>query len=138
MRILVTGPRQWTSLEALQQGLDQAAGAAWLLYADTVTLVHGGAEGFDQMAAAEGEARGWLVSRREALWRLGGRLDIYAGHKRNQQMVEDGPYDACVAGLMPCIKANCPVPRPHPTHGTMDCAGRALLAGIPLVPVRPW
>ena len=138
MRILVTGPRQWTDLESLQAGLDQAAGPAWPLYAEAITLVHGNAGGFDRMAGAEASARGWAVEKHEARWySSSGRIDLQAGHKRNQHMVSQGPYDACLAGIMPCVKPSCFTPQPHSSHGTMDCVSRVLLAGIPLIPVRP-
>jgi len=137
MRILVTGPRQWTDLHALQAGLDDIMTRVIISeYSGGITLVHGGAQGFDLMAAGEASERGWRVEKHEAEWgALGRPRDLLAGHRRNQEMVDAGA-DACLAGIMLCIKPRCTVPQPHPTHGTMDCVGRVLLAGIRLFPVR--
>jgi hypothetical protein len=40
--------------------------------------------------------------------------------------------DLCVAFANPCKKQARSCPKsPHPSHGTMDCASKALWAGIP-------
>lgn len=135
----MTGPRHWTDLGALRDGLSRAAGPAWPLYAETITLVHGTAPGWDEMCAGEAETRGWQAEPHEAAWFPGGPgtvMDRAAGHKRNALMVALGA-DVCAAGIMPCARPGCGTPRPHMSHGTADCLCRAVLAGIPLVPVRP-
>ena len=120
----------------MQQGLTDAAGKAWPLYAETITLIHGAADGFDLMCAGEAEQRGWQLEPHAADWFPNGKFDMYAGHRRNQVMVDAGA-DECVAGILPCTQRNCTRPMPHPTHGTMDCVGRAMLAGIHVIPVYP-
>lgn len=141
MRILVTGARNWEDLDTARSGLLQAARltGATLLDLSEIILVHGGAGGFDLVCAGIAEELGWETEEHKAAWHpLGerGRPDNLAGHKRNQLMVDLGA-DMLVAGIMPCQKGRyCPVPKPHPSHGTMDCVGRALLAGIGLLPLR--
>ena len=134
MRILVTGPRQWTDEKTLKEHL-LAAFLAHSLHAGDgpVTLIHGGARGFDLLAATIAEELDWETGEYKVDW----NEDRYlAGHLRNARMVASGA-DVCVAGIMACVKPGCGLPRPHLTHGTMDCIGRVLLAGIPLIPVHP-
>ena len=133
MRILVTGPRQWTDEKTLHDALFSVFLAHAPFAAAEVTLVHGGADGFDLISAAKAEELGWQPEEHKADW----ASDRYqAGFTRNAVMVAAGA-DVCVAGIMDCIKPGCKVPLPHPTHGTADCISRVLLAGIPLVPVHP-
>ena len=133
MRILVTGPRQWTDEKTLHDALFSVFIAHAPFTDAEVILVHGGADGFDLISAAKATGLGWQTEEHKADW----ASDRYlAGFMRNAEMVAAGA-DACVAGIMDCIKPGCKVPKPHPTHGTADCISRVLLAAIPLVPVYP-
>ena len=59
MRILVTGPRQWTDEKTLHDALFSVFIAHAPFAAAEVTLVHGGADGFDLISAAKAAELGW-------------------------------------------------------------------------------
>lgn len=140
-RLLVTGSRDWTNREIVNEALRKHAAAAY--YQDRpLVVVHGAAPGADTLAAewvAGAQGAGWPVDHEPH--RVTGREwseSRQAGHFRNQRMVDAGA-DACVAFLMPCIKPGCKKFRgaPHDSHGASDCAARALGAGIPTTPYGP-
>jgi len=131
-RILVTGSRRWDRPDRIEQVLktvrEQEA------FADA-TLVHGGARGVDQMAAAAWIALGGVAVPVRARWsqcrrdcppnhlKQGGNGRWYcptAGHRRNHRMV-DGGADLCLA----FSRDN--------SAGTNDCVRRAQAAGIPVL-----
>jgi hypothetical protein len=122
MRILVTGPRDWTNGKAL------AARLLVVAYDDDVTLIEGEAEGFDTMSRTLAEVFGWKVEPYRPDYVIYGKA---APHIRNGTMVATGA-DVCVAGYLPCIKPDCKRPQPHGTHGTADCVSKARKAGIPV------
>lgn len=123
MRILVTGPRDWT------HGKFLAARLISIAYEDDVTLIEGGAGGFDRMARLAAELFGWTVETYLPDYVTYGRYA--APFVRNQTMVDTGA-NVCVTGYLPCVMPNCKRPQPHGTHGTADCVGKARKAGIPI------
>lgn len=125
MRILVTGSRDWPSLDRVSAALSEAARG---IPAAGVTVVQGAAPGADTLAAQAALRLGMRVEAYPAHWKLLGKQ---AGHIRNQVMVDSGA-DLCLAFVMPCRKTNCPNYWPHDSHGTADCMARARAAGIPV------
>lgn len=122
-RILVTGSREWSDEIAVINALNLAAFMlqAAQLREPEITLVHGGAQGLDAIAARIARSRGWIVEEHRADWRVHGKA---AGPVRNAEMVKLGA-DLCVAF---------PVPLPSGKNGisgTTDCYRRAIAAGIP-------
>jgi len=139
MRVLVCGSRTWTDIDAVFGSLDLLADKAHELN-EPMVVVHGAAkDGADAMAdrwVRERRMLGWPVvaERHPAKWWEYGQG---AGKIRNSEMVQLGA-DACVAFLGPCVKDRCKEPKPHPSHGTVDCAAKAAEAGIPVTPVERW
>lgn len=82
----------------------------------TVTVIHGGARGADQLAGDLARRAGFTVEPHPADWVARGRA---AGPIRNQAMVDAGA-DICLAFPI------------GPSPGTRDCARRAAAAGIPV------
>lgn len=118
-RILVTGSRQWTNVEALEAALT----AAWHDVSQldgTMLVVHGHARGADRLADAWARRNGVEVERHPADWNLGRG----AGPIRNQAMVDAGAH------LVLAFSAGA-------ATGTRDCMRRARAAGIPVVEVTP-
>jgi len=102
---------------------------------DSVTLVHGGAYGFDRLAERAAIELGWVLEPHYADWdhcgsdcspghqRTNSRGKKYcplAGPRRNREMVASGA-DVCVS--MPLGKSS----------GTRDCMKQALDAGIRVI-----
>jgi len=137
LRILVTGSRDWpdTGLGALP--IHRAIHAAalklapdpalwdvdgWMPQWPMITLVHGGARGFDAIAARCGKHLGMVVDpHRPDYDRHGDRAPLV----RNQEMVDLGA-GVCVAG-----------PIGDRWSGTRHCMKAAAKAGIPIVEVSP-
>ena len=84
---------------------------------EDVTLVHGGAQGADQIAAKAAYAFGWKVEEWIPNW---AELGKRAGFIRNQHMVDLGA-DLCIA----FSRDN--------SRGTAHCAKAAEAAGIPTI-----
>lgn len=127
MRILVTGSREWTDASTVLSELRNVAEGH-----DDITLVHGGAQGLDQIAGRWGENLGWTVEEHLANWdSCGPRCDashkrrrytgeLYcprSGFVRNAEMVKLGA-DICLAFYK------------GPSKGTDMCATLAEKAGI--------
>lgn len=129
MRVLVTGPREWREWNTVKRACYEMS--AVCAGRETVTLIEGEAQGADTMFRIFAERLGWTIEPYRADWYPGGTLDLRAGHKRNQKMVDSGA-DVCLALIMPCQKKTCRKPKPHGTHGTADCIARAERAGIPV------
>lgn len=114
-RILITGSRTWTAVTLLRTTL-----AAWrTVYPDAV-LVHGGARGADQIAAAIWSGWGLPTEAHPADWPRYGRR---AGFVRNEHLVEAGA-DVCLAFI-----------RDH-SRGATHTADLAQAAGIRTVRIR--
>lgn len=141
-RVLVTGPRDYTSPLTVESCLWFAFGEATALRRRMV-VVHGQCPtGVDKTAdtwITEQAELGYLVDveRHPA---QGHRTQDFgpwpgAGPERNRFMVSLGA-DVCYAFLKECSKLSCKRPRPHDTHGTSHCAGTARAAGINVREIR--
>lgn len=124
-RILVTGSRECRNKRLAGLGLCRAIERIYQpaelhptrLEWNAMTLVHGGARGFDTTIAGIAEAWGMTIEKHDAEWHIHGRR---AGHVRNARMVMAGA-DICVA-------------RPiGASRGTRDCMRLAAAAGIPIL-----
>lgn len=98
MRILVCGGRDFSATNAfnwlqsnLKDEVSHATGCAiWSLSA----IIHGGARGADEGAAAFGASENVKVLRFDADWKRFGRS---AGHIRNMKMLREGKPDVVLA-----------------------------------------
>lgn len=116
MRILITGSREWTDWNALNNVLSE-----YLNESDLV-IVHGDCPtGADWMAKRWCKFKGVLEEPHPANWKQFGKQ---AGPIRNQEMV-DLDADKCVAFPLP------------QSRGTFDCMNKARRAGIPVRVVEP-
>lgn len=113
MRILVTGSRDWDDKLTIYRALQEAR--TWIPN-DEIVLVHGGATGADQIAAAYATAMDWGVQQYRPQWIVYGKR---AGILRNMEMVDSRP-DICLA----FIKDSSP--------GATQCANYAEACGIPV------
>jgi hypothetical protein len=113
-RVLVTGSRDWDDADAIREALEAIEGN--VEPGDTLTLIHGTAQGADSLAAAAARRLGWTIEPHPADWR---RLGRRAGFVRNAEMVASGA-DVCLA----FIKNN--------SRGATMCAELARQAGIPV------
>lgn len=115
--IMVTGSRIWTDKRRVWRVLDEVVEQARSADPDVrITLLHGGAAGADEMAAAWAENRGHTSHAMHARWKTEGKA---AGVIRNQRMVATGP------NVVVAFRAN------H-SRGTTDAIERAHAAGITL------
>jgi hypothetical protein len=128
VRVLVTGSRSLADREKVAAGLTEATATA-SMYKGGIVIIVGGAVGADTLCRLEAWSRGWHVATVKALW---GSYGNSAGHIRNDAMVTALEPHACAAFIGECIKEECPVPRPHDSHGVSDCIRKARNAGIPL------
>lgn len=110
MRILVTGSRDWTNWNALNEALLDAAGQS-----HDIVVIHGTARGADTMADRWAIRQGVQVERYPADWE---RLGKRAGYYRNAEMVARGA-DICLAFIR------------KGSRGATMCADLAEKAGIP-------
>lgn len=137
-RILVTGSRGWLHFALVANALLDAWHDALQDGADGIVVVHGGAPGADTIAAhwaADHARHGVTQERHRADWtgpcpdtcppghrkqrRDGTDYCPFAGHRRNQHMVDLGADLALAFHL-------------NNSTGTADCIRRASAAGIPL------
>jgi hypothetical protein len=135
MRILVTGSRDWTDGETVENALEDLYFASPA--GELVTIVHGACPTGADMIAAEWvekvRAAGWFVEQERHPAKAFGRWPA-CGPLRNRHMVGLGA-DVCLAFLGPCTSRRCQRVDPHPSHGTSGCVQLAREAGIP---VRPF
>ncbi len=127
-RILITGSRQWSNLEALAEALRNT----YVRFKTTgpVTLVHGGAAGADQMAH-----RLWVEKVSPTSVEVHPAKDFPHPLQRNAHMVDLGA-DICLGFVTPCRKKKC-LDRPfHYSHGTTYTLELARKAGIDTVEVH--
>jgi hypothetical protein len=126
MRILVTGSRDWADEQAVRNALLAATAG---MPGESVTVVHGdcptGADAFADKAARD---YGMVPEPHPALWKEFGRR---AGPKRNAEMAELGA-DLCLAFVGNCSSETCRDPKPHGSHGTVNCTVLVKAAGIPI------
>ncbi|WP_086732543.1 SLOG family protein [Streptomyces glaucescens] len=131
----LTGSRRWPDPRLLEDTLLQVWHDALQDGYTSIELMHGCAEGADTIGGQWARRNGLLVRERPADWtgpcgpecqpghrrrnRRGLEYCPLAGHRRNQQMVDERPalfVAAQVAG----------------STGTADCIRRAQIAGIPV------
>lgn len=121
MRILVTGSRDWSDVDAIWAALARLAETNPL-----ATLVSGACPtGADAIAEDWWARFGGTVERHPADWSRGRK----AGPERNAHMVALGA-DICLAFIGPCTSPRCPRTDEHPSHGATGCADLAERAGI--------
>lgn len=114
-RILITGSRNWTDAQTLDEALSHFHDAH-----PNAVLVSGACPtGADRLAEEAWESWGGTVERHPADWDRHGKA---AGPLRNQEMVDLGA-DICVAFPLP------------DSRGTKHCMGAAERAGIPVLTV---
>lgn len=123
-RVLVTGSRQWTDVEAVYQSLFRERITTVGMGSRGMIVVHGACPtGADAIADAWAEAARTTakvqVERHPADWATHGKA---AGMIRNQEMVNLGA-DICLAFPL------------RDSRGTTDCMRRAMAAGIPVLTV---
>lgn len=128
MRILVTGSRDWSDWNAINNALNEYAGN------ENLTIVHGDCPtGADAMAQKWCDYQlGGYSQRYPADWSRGRR----AGPERNAHMVSLGA-DACLAFIGDCSSPRCHRDARHPSHGASGCADLAEVAGIPTRRIYP-
>lgn len=112
MRILVTGSRTWDRPLPIAVALLVHSGGR-----EDVTLVHGGAQGADSIAAKAAYAFGWKVEEWIPNW---AELGKAAGIIRNKYMVDLGA-DLCIAFTR------------GESKGTRHCGQYAEKVGIPTI-----
>ena len=120
MRVLVTGSRTWSDVEAVRRHL--LCFDSWV----PARLVSGGASGADKIAEHIAEELGWYIERHPAKWEEHGKS---AGFIRNAEMVDLGA-DVCVGFLDRCWKQQCRIKEVHYSHGAGMTVERAEAAGI--------
>lgn len=146
----LTGPRAWTEVQRLEDALLDVWHDALQDGYDGIELMQGCAEGADTIGGQWARRNGILVRERHADWegpcgpdcrpghrrrnRRGIEFCPQAGHRRNQQMVDEKPV-LFVAATMRCTARKCAGKPPHDSHGAADCIRRATAAGIPLLTV---
>jgi hypothetical protein len=146
----LTGPRAWTDVQRLEDALLGVWHDALEIGYDSIELMQGCAEGADTIGGQWARRNGILVRERPADWdgpcgpscksghrrrnRRGSEFCPLAGHRRNQQMVDEKPV-LFVAATMRCTAPKCAGKAPHDSHGATDCMRRAVAAGIPVLTV---
>lgn len=118
LRILITGSRTWTDRAAIAQTISDylhstgtSIGEAWPF----PTIIHGAAQGADQLADHIARNWGWTPEPHPADWHRHGRS---AGYRRNAAMVALGA-DVCLAFIH------------NDSRGASHAAALAEAAGIP-------
>lgn len=87
-RVIICGGRDWSHRDMTYAALDILDGKH--LFAQ---VIHGAARGADTLAGQWAKDRGIPIREFPADWQpkhLGGRTDRSAGHRRNQQMLDEG------------------------------------------------
>ncbi|WP_399559412.1 SLOG family protein [Streptomyces chartreusis] len=131
----LTGSRLWPAPQLLEDTLLGTWHDALQIGYTGIELMHGTAEGADTIGGQWADRNGILVRERPADWngpcgaecqpghrrrnRRGTEYCPLAGHRRNQQMVDEHPVLFVAASY-------------RNSSGTADCARRAKDAGIPV------
>ena len=125
-RVLICGGRDWNLTAMTFAALDQLNAKH-----NFSVVIHGAARGADKLAGAWAKSRNIPVIEFPADWRpryingrpnTAGRVDRSAGHRRNQQMLDEGHPDLVVA-------------LPGGT-GTRSMVQKAQVAGVPVVDLK--
>lgn len=112
MRVIVCGGRDYSDYRVIRLVMEA-------LDPEYVTVVHGGAQGADRIAADVAESEGMPVDEFPARWSEEGRA---AGPLRNRRMLEAG------ADLVIAFPGG---------RGTADMVSAAREAGVPVLQVLP-
>lgn len=115
MRVLITGSRDWTDAEVIQQVLFSLFRISEL----PPTIIHGGAKGADSVAAQFCRAWHWPLEEYKADWQRYGKS---AGIRRNIEMLDSKP-DLVLAFRIGGEKS----------RGTTHCIRAAQERGIPVI-----
>ena len=115
MRVLICGSRDWTDAELIRRVVARLP--------EDAIVIHGAARGADHLAERAALARGLVVYPFPADWTTYGKA---AGPRRNQQMLDEGCPDVCVAFRLD-----------GESRGTDDMIRRALADGVPVYVVDP-
>lgn len=114
--MLVTGSREWTDGEAIEEALVGVAASTSPLgpfHTGHVTVVHGGARGADTLAHLAARRLGMQTEVHRPDWSVGAR----GGIERNIKMIRTKP-DVCLAFIL------------DKSTGATHCASAAEKAGI--------
>lgn len=123
-RILITGSREWVDLEKIERAI-QSISIEQNIFGFPVVIVHGGARGADSLAGKIARMSFYVTEEVHPVdWRPAGVYNPYAGHARNQKMVDLGA-DVCLAFFQSGAG----------NRGTADCVYRAERKGIPVVKI---
>ncbi|MFJ4473187.1 SLOG family protein [Streptomyces sp. NPDC089424] len=149
----ITGSRGWTDIQLLEDTLLDTRHDARQIGYDDIELMQGCAEGADTLAGQWALRNGILVRERPADWegscaptcqpghrrrrRGGGDYCPVAGHRRNQDMVDERPA-IFLAFSSRCTAPRCANKPVHGSHGTDDCLRRARAASIPDRTITDW
>jgi hypothetical protein len=131
MRVIVTGSRNWTDMKTLHGALEEVTSDP----DQSVTIVHGGAQGADQLAGAwarrvQVRDKPWVFEELHlADWDEYGPV---AGFRRNAEMVDAGAA-VVLAFINCCTKLHCPRRGMHGSHGAEHCVTLARKAGISVI-----
>lgn len=118
MIVIVTGSRDWNDFEVLRTWMDHIS---WVHDAPFSVILHGAANGADQLAERYARERNIPVMSFPADWSL---LGNKAGPIRNQQMI-DWAIDAATQSGLDCTKDIICIAFPLPSSkGTWDCIRR--------------
>lgn len=128
-RVLVTGSRDWTDLEAIRTAIMNACTFAAMEDPELTefVVVHGdcptGADALAQQVVDWWKEWGAKVEaeRHPADWDGWGKA---AGFRRNTEMAMSAP-GICLAFLNPCSSPRCKRTDAHRSHGGTHCAGEA-------------
>lgn len=142
----LTGSRAWPDIPLLETTLFLVWHDALEIGYTGIELMQGCAEGADTIGRDWAVHNGILVRDRAADWeapcapdcrpghrrpRRGTTFCPLAGHRRNQQLVDERPV-LFVAAPTRCTLPKCQTKQAHDSHGTADCIRRAEKAGIPV------
>jgi hypothetical protein len=123
VRVIVTGSQEWTDYPTIRHALLEITTGVRDAGGQPPTLIHGGAQGADKMAAQAARGYGWRIEEHRAHWRPYGIYNPHAGKARNLEMIRLGA-DLCLAFIK------------NGSHGATHCAEQADAAGIKTVIFR--
>jgi len=114
MRVLVCGSRGFDDYKCVYRYLATLSVGH---EGEEIVIIHGAARGADTLAGMVGSRLGYVVEPYPANWAQHGKS---AGIKRNQQMLDEGHPEVCIAFYRGV----------YPTPGTADMIERARKANL--------
>lgn len=129
MRILITGSRDWSDRERVQDEIDRYLNEKISRnFFPEIVIVHGDCPtGADHWASLYADSEDFINEKHPADWERYGKR---AGFLRNAEMVEKNA-DVCLAFIQQCGKTNCVAPKPHGSHGATMTLRMARNSGMP-------